>query len=190
MHLSAERKSLVIHNSIHHKQSFLQMNVNKYIRTKKTRKSVNSIPALDKMLRHSSAPVKMFRRKCQGYKKQWKVTCGLRGLCWDKPHLPLPCCQPHHCSYNREGGQWPLSHPLGCAAMDNQAHTAWSNVSPRNISRMVQGSSRSKTPSKGDFHKEQINTSEIQPHLLTTTFSASKQVSSHSSHWVTGEETS
>ena len=50
--------------------------------------------------------------------------------------------------------------------MDNQAHTARSNVSPRNISRMVQGGSRSKTPSKGDFHREQINTSEIQPHLL------------------------
>lgn len=60
----------------------------------------------------------------------------------------------------------PLSYPLGCAALDNQAHTTWSNVSPRNISRMVQGGSRSKTPSKGDSHREQINTSEIQPRLL------------------------
>ena len=50
--------------------------------------------------------------------------------------------------------------------MDNRAHTTRSNVSPRNISRIVQGGSRSKTPSKGDFHREQINTSEIQPHLL------------------------
>ena len=37
------------------------MNVKlKYIQTKKTRKSVISRPALDKMLRHSSAPVTMF----------------------------------------------------------------------------------------------------------------------------------